>query len=41
MFVEPTLGSRLYEAKLTALRSLAKPYVAWKKRPKGGVAAGA
>jgi hypothetical protein len=39
--VEPTLGSRLYETKLAAMRSLAKPYVAWKRRPRGGVSAGA
>ena len=39
--VEPTFASRLYETKLTALRTLAKPYVAWKRRPKGGDAAGA
>jgi hypothetical protein len=29
-----TLSSRLYEAKLSALRMLARPYVAWKLRPK-------
>jgi len=34
--VPPTFSSRLYEAKLAALRALAKPYVAWKLRPKGG-----
>jgi hypothetical protein len=38
--VPPTMGSRLYETKLTALRTLAKPYVAWKRRPKGGAHAG-
>ena len=38
--VPPTLGSRLYETKLAALRTLAKPYVAWKRRPRGGVSAG-
>ena len=32
--VPPTFSSRLYEAKLAALRALAKPYVAWKKRPR-------
>jgi hypothetical protein len=37
--VPATLSSRLYEMKLTALRALAKPYVAWKLRPKGGRAA--
>ena len=37
--VPPTLATRLYEAKLTALRTLAKPYVAWKLRPKGRAAA--
>ncbi len=31
----PTLSSRLYEWKLGALRSLARPYVAWKSRPTG------
>jgi hypothetical protein len=39
--VPPTLGSRFYETKLAALRTLAKPYVAWKCRPRGSVAAGA
>ena len=37
--VPPTFGSRLYETKLAALRSLAKPYVAWKRRPRGGAPA--
>jgi sodium-dependent dicarboxylate transporter 2/3/5 len=32
--VPATLSSRLYEAKLFALRALARPYVAWKLRPK-------
>ena len=32
--VEPTLASRLYEAKLAAFRALARPYVAWKRRPR-------
>ncbi len=31
--VRPTLGSRVYETKLSALRLLARPYVAWKRRP--------
>jgi hypothetical protein len=31
--VSPTLGSRVYEAKLSALRLLARPYVTWKRRP--------
>ena len=39
--VPPTLGTRLYETKLAALRTLAKPYVAWKRRPKGSAQAGA
>ena len=34
--VPPTFSSRLYETKLAALRALAKPYVAWKLRPKSG-----
>ncbi|MGZ5428215.1 MAG: hypothetical protein ACXWFS_04335, partial [Thermoanaerobaculia bacterium] len=32
--VPPTFSSRLYETKLAALRTLARPYVAWKLRPK-------
>jgi hypothetical protein len=39
--VEPTFGTRLYETKLAALRTLAKPYVAWKRRPRGGGSAAA
>ena len=39
--VPPTFSSRLYEAKLAALRALAKPYVAWKLRPKSGRVAAA
>ena len=31
--VQPTLSSRVYEWKLAALRQLARPYVAWKRRP--------
>ncbi len=34
--VPPTLGSRVYEAKLSALRMLARPYVTWKARRSGG-----
>ena len=34
--VPKTFSSRLYETKLAALRTLAKPYVAWKLRPKSG-----
>jgi sodium-dependent dicarboxylate transporter 2/3/5 len=30
----PSLSSRLYEWKLAALRQLARPYVAWKRRPR-------
>ncbi|HKA37285.1 MAG TPA: radical SAM protein [Thermoanaerobaculia bacterium] len=30
----PTLSSRLYLWKLAALRNLARPYVAWKRRPR-------
>jgi len=32
--VPPTLSSRLYQWKLAALRQLARPYVAWKRRPR-------
>jgi hypothetical protein len=39
--VPPTFSSRLYETKLAALRTLAKPYVAWKLRPKSGRVAAA
>ncbi|HUP48452.1 MAG TPA: radical SAM protein [Thermoanaerobaculia bacterium] len=31
--VEPTFASRAYELKNWTLRQLAKPYIAWKKRP--------
>ena len=31
--VAPGIGSRFYEWKLAALRALARPYVAWKRRP--------
>ncbi len=31
--VAPSLSSRFYEGKLAALRLLARPYVAWKRRP--------
>jgi hypothetical protein len=37
--VRPTLASRAYEAKLSALRLLARPYVAWKSRPRGSARA--
>ena len=30
----PSLSSKLYEAKLTAIRALARPYVWWKRRPR-------
>ena len=39
--VPRTLTSRLYETKLAALRALARPYVAWKLRPKGPAASAA
>jgi hypothetical protein len=32
--VAPSFSSRLYEWKLTSLRQLARPYVAWKRRPR-------
>jgi hypothetical protein len=32
--VAPTLASVLYEFKLSTLRTLAQPYVAWKRRPR-------
>ena len=34
--VPNTLAGRLYEGKLSALRVLARPYVAWKGRPAAG-----
>ena len=34
----PTLSSRLYQGKLAALRQLARPYVAWKRRPRPAAA---
>jgi hypothetical protein len=34
--VAPRFSSRLYEWKLAALRRAAKPYVAWKRRPRPG-----
>ena len=34
----PTLSSRLYQWKLAALRQLARPYVAWKRRPRRAAA---
>lgn len=39
--VPETLGKRLYETKLAALRALARPYVAWKSKPRGPSAAAA
>jgi hypothetical protein len=32
--VRPSLSSRLYSWKLAALRQLARPYIAWKRRPR-------
>lgn len=32
--VEPTFGTRMYQMKLAFLRQAAKPYVAWKMRPR-------
>jgi solute carrier family 13 (sodium-dependent dicarboxylate transporter), member 2/3/5 len=32
--VERSLGTRFYEAKLAALRTLARPYIAWKRKPR-------
>jgi hypothetical protein len=34
----PTLSTRLYQGKLAALRQLARPYVAWKRRPRPAAA---
>src|SRR5262245_44044343 len=34
--VAPSAASRWYEARLRLLRGLAKPYIAWKKQPRGG-----
>jgi sodium-dependent dicarboxylate transporter 2/3/5 len=36
--VEPSLSSRLYELKLKALRQAARPYIAWKRLPRGASA---
>ncbi len=36
--VTPSLASRVYEWELSALRQLARPYVAWKAMPRGGPA---
>jgi hypothetical protein len=36
--VAPSLASRVYEWELSALRTLARPYVAWKAMPRGGPA---
>jgi solute carrier family 13 (sodium-dependent dicarboxylate transporter), member 2/3/5 len=33
--VRPSFSSRVYEWKLDALRQLARPYVGWKRRPRG------
>ncbi len=30
----PSLATRLYQMKLAALRQLARPYIAWKRRPR-------
>ena len=35
----PTFGTKLYEGKLALWRALARPYVAWKRRPRGAGAA--
>ena len=32
--VPTTLGTRFYETKLAALRTLARPYIAWKRKPR-------
>jgi hypothetical protein len=32
--VEPTIGVRMYQMKLAFLRQAAKPYIAWKLRPR-------
>ena len=32
--VPATLGTRYYETKLAALRTLARPYIAWKRKPR-------
>jgi hypothetical protein len=32
--LEPSFSSLLYQCKLAALRGLARPYVAWKRRPR-------
>jgi hypothetical protein len=34
--VPRTLSSRVYDWKLSAMRKLARPYVAWKLKPRGG-----
>ncbi len=31
----PSLSNTLYEAKLSAIRALARPYVWWKRKPRG------
>lgn len=32
--VPPSLATRFYETKLSALRALARPYIAWKRKPR-------
>jgi hypothetical protein len=32
--VAPSLATRFYEAKLSTLRTLARPYIAWKRKPR-------
>jgi hypothetical protein len=32
--VEPSIGVRMYQMKLAFLRQAAKPYIAWKLRPR-------
>ena len=32
--VPPSLATRFYEAKLSTLRTLARPYIAWKRKPR-------
>jgi len=32
--VAPSLATRFYEAKLSAMRALARPYIAWKRKPR-------
>jgi solute carrier family 13 (sodium-dependent dicarboxylate transporter), member 2/3/5 len=37
--VSPSMASRLYDWKLSAMRQVAKPYIKWKRRPRGSVPA--